>query len=418
MFDLVLENAKIPFQEKLVNIGIKDGKIISISQEELKGSKKLDIESNVLLPPLVEMHTHLDTVLTAGDPYFNQSGTLGEAINIWSIRKQALTIEDIKSRASRALRMLMEYGVMYVRAAVDISDPVLTALHAILELKEEFKSFLDVQIIAFPQDGIISCLDNQSRLEEAMLLGADAISAVPHLENTREEGVKSLEFAFSLAKRYGKEVHVFCDEIDDENSRFLEVVASLTLQEEMQGKVTASHANALLYYSDAYASKVMSLVKKAQVTIVCCPLVNTTMQGRADSHPKGRGITRIKELSEQGINVCIAHDDIQTPFYPFGNGNILQAAHMALHLAHMTGRDELKKILDMITINGANAFSIKESYGIAEGNEANLICFPVKDVYEIFFKQPKCRYVFKKGELMIETIPEETSWKSLMSATK
>lgn len=411
MFDLVLKNAQLPFKGNPSNIGIKDGKIHSISSSNLMGNEEMDLEGNVLLPPFVEMHTHLDTVLTAGEPWFNQSGTLGEAIDIWSVRKQSLTKEDVKNRAFKALKMLMEYGVLYVRAAVDISDSDLTALHAIMELREELKSFLSLQIIAFPQNGIISCPENQERLEKAILLGADAVSAVPHLENTREEGIQSLEFAFSLAKKYEKEIHIFCDEVDDEHSRFLEVVASLTMQEKMEGKVTASHANAMLYYSDAYANKVMSLVKKAQVTIVCCPLVNTTMQGRADAHPKGRGITRLKELAEQGVNVCIAHDDIQTPFYPFGNGNILQAAHMALHLAHMTGREELKHIVNMITVNGAQAYSIKDKYGIEVGKEANFACFSVKDVYEIFFKQPKCRYLFRKGALVVETVPERTSWK-------
>ncbi|NRG32139.1 amidohydrolase family protein [Niallia circulans] len=411
MFDLVLKNAQLPFKGNPTNIGIKDGKIHSISSSNLMGNEEMDLEGNVLLPPFVEMHTHLDTVLTAGEPRFNQSGTLGEAIDIWSVRKQSLTKEDVKNRAFKALKMLMEYGVLYVRAAVDISDSDLTALHAIMELREELKSFLSLQIIAFPQNGIISCPENQERLEKAILLGADAVSAVPHLESTREEGIQSLEFAFSLAKKYEKEIHIFCDEVDDEHSRFLEVVARLTMQGKMEGKVTASHANAMLYYSDTYANKVMSLVKKAQVTIVCCPLVNTTMQGRADAHPKGRGITRLKELAEQGVNVCIAHDDIQTPFYPFGNGNILQAAHMALHLAHMTGREELKHIVNMITINGARAYSIKDKYGIEVGKEANFVCFSVKDVYEIFFKQPKCRYLFRKGALVVETVPERTSWK-------
>lgn len=411
MLDLVLKDAQLPYAKYLTNIGIKDGRIHSISVEKLTGTQEIDLEGNVLLPPFVEMHTHLDTVLTAGEPRFNQSGTLGEAIDIWSVRKQSLTKQDVKERASKALKMLMEYGVLYVRAAIDISDSTLTALHAIIELREELKSLLAIQIIAFPQSGIISCPDNQERLEKAILLGADAVSAVPHLENMREEGIQSLDFVFSLARRYEKEIHIFCDEVDDEHSRFLEVVASLTRQGKMEGKVTASHANALLYYSDTYANKVISLVKKAQVTIVCCPLVNTTMQGRADAHPKGRGITRLKELAEQGVNVCIAHDDIQTPFYPFGNGNILQAAHMALHLAHMTGREELKQIVNMITVNGAQAYSIKDKYGIGVGKEANFACFPVKDVYEIFFKQPKCRYLFRKGELVLETVPERTSWK-------
>ncbi|WP_445505462.1 amidohydrolase family protein [Niallia sp. 03091] len=414
MFEKVIKNAQLPFQKDLLNIGIIDGVIASISTEQLIGKEEFDLDGNLLMPPFIEMHTHLDTVLTAGESTSNNSGTLSEAIEIWLKLKQSLREDDVKKRATAAIKMLMEYGVLHIRAAVDISDPNLTALTALLDLKKQLQPFVDLQVIAFPQDGLISCSANRERLIEAVKRGADAVSAVPHLEYTREDGVKSLEFAFSVAKEYGKDVHIFCDETDDEHSRFLEVVASITIKEQMEGRVAASHANALLYYSDAYAQKVMSLVKKAKLTIVCCPLINSTMQARMDAHPKGRGITRIKELTEEGINVCIAHDDIQTPFYPFGNGNILQAAHMAIHLAHMTGSEELTHIYHMITSNGADAFSIKETYGIKIGLPATFVSFPVKNIRDLFFRQPKCRYVFKNGEVLIETEPEKTKWTQSM----
>lgn len=307
--------------------------------------------------------------------------------------------------------MLIEYGVLFVRAAVDISDPDLTALKAVVEVKRKLAHLIDLQIIAFPQDGIESCEENKERLIRAIELGADGVSAVPHLESSRESGFRSLEYSFSLAKKYDKFVHVFCDEVDDEQSRFLEVVAELTIRNKMYNKVTASHANALSYYSDAYAQKVIQLVKRAEINIVSCPLISSAMQGRFDRYPKGRGITRIKELNDAGVNICIAHDDIRTPFYPLGNGNILQAAHMGLHLAHMTGQDELSSILDMITYNGARCFMTDpQDYGIEVGKSANFITLPIDNVADMMSSQPKCGFVFRKGILLTTTEPQTTRW--------
>ena len=410
MYESVVKNVRFVDRHSLYHIGIDGGKISSISTEDIQGETEWEAFGGIALPPFVEMHTHLDTVLTSGKDLKNCSGTLMEGIELWQARKAELTYEDVIERAEKTIKLLIQHGVLYVRAAVDISDPELTALKAIISLRSKVKHLIDIQIIAFPQEGIISCKENKHRLVKAVELGADAVSAVPHLEHTRENGIESLQECFAIAEHYGSFVHIFSDEVDDEHSRFLEVIADLTIMNGMEGRVTISHANAMAYYADSYAAKVISLLRKANITVVSCPLINCMMQGRFDRHPKGRGITRIKELSEANVNVCIAHDDIQSPFYPFGNGNILQAAHMGTHLAHMSGEMEREHILNMITRNGAKAFGLKDDYGIEVGKRANLIILPVDHIVDLLSKQPACLYVIRNGKLIVETKPSEPVW--------
>ncbi len=410
VYDSVIKNVRLLEQSSLLHIGINNGEIVRITKDIIHGEIEWEADGGMALPPFIEMHTHLDTVLTSGKDLKNLSGTLMEGIELWQVRKANLTCEDVLERAEKAIKLLIQHGILYVRAAVDISDPKLTALKAIISLRAKLQHLIEIQIIAFPQEGIISSQKNKDRLVEAVQLGADAVSAVPHLEHTRENGIRSIQVCFEIAEQYGSFVHIFSDEVDDEHSRFLEVVADLALSKGMGERVTVSHTNAMAYYSESYAAKVISLVKKANITVVSCPLINCTMQGRFDSHPKGRGITRIKELNEANVNICIAHDDIQTPFYPFGNGNILQAAHMGAHLAHMTGETERVHMINMITKNGAKAFGIKDHYGIEVGKSANIIILPVDNIVDMLSKQPACRYVIREGNLIVETKPSEPIW--------
>ena len=419
VYETVIKNVRLLEQSSLFHIGIINGKIARMTEDVIHGEIELEAGGGIALPPFIEMHTHLDTVLTSGKDLKNLSGTLMEGIELWQERKAKLTYEDVLERAEKAIKLLIQHGILYVRAAVDISDPELTALKAIISLRAKLQHIIDIQIIAFPQEGIISSPKNKARLVEAVHLGADAVSAVPHLEHTRENGIKSIQECFAIAEHYSSFVHIFSDEVDDEHSRFLEVIADLAISKGMGERVTVSHTNAMAYYSDSYAAKVISLVKKADITVVSCPLINCTVQGRFDSYPKGRGITRIKELNEAEVNVCIAHDDIQTPFYPFGNGNILQAAHMGAHLAHMSGEAERVDMINMITKNGAKAFGIMDHYGIEVGNRANMIILPVDNVVDMLSKQPACRYVIRDGQIIVETKPSEPTWykDSLISLT-
>lgn len=410
MFDLVIHQARLLSREAPVDLGVQKGRITCIGDlSRAVALKRIQADGHLVLPPLVESHIHLDTVLTAGTPRWNESGTLFEGIGIWQERKAALTREDVMARAMTVIESQMKQGILFVRTQADISDPELTALRALLEVRDRVAPYMTVQVIAFPQDGLIACTDNQARLEEAIRLGADGIGAIPHFEPTREAGVASLQICFELAKRYDKLVHVFCDELDDEQSRFLEVVAQLAIESGLRERVTASHVSATAYYNEAYFQKLLGLVARSGIHIVACPLINSAMQGRFDTYPKGRGIARIKEFWQAGVNVSIAHDDIQTPFYPLGSANMIQAAHMAVHLAHMTGREELAEAVRMVTTRAARTLGIEEEYGIEEGKPANLVVYPVSGPTDLLRLQPPCRYVIYRGEVLADTEPVTTT---------
>lgn len=412
-YDLIVRNVLQIGDSTLVDIGIRNGMIAAKGQlAEAAAGSLLDAEGRLMVPPFVEPHVHLDTALTAGNPVWNESGTLEEGIRIWSSRKMTLTRQEVMDRAEKVIQLYLGYGVLHLRSMVDIGDPELIALKAILEIKERYRGRMDIQITAFPQDGIMSCPANEERMKEAMRMGADGISAVPHLEHTREEGVQSLRKVFDLAQHSGAYVHVFCDETDDETSKYLEVCASLALSTGIGARVTAAHVNAAAYYNESYFQKIIELVKKSGMSIVACPLINSVMQGRFDNYPKGRGITRIKEFQSAGINVALSHDDIRSPFYPLGTGNPLDAAHMAAHLAHMSGRSELQSLLGMITNGGAEAMNLK-NYGfekgkIQEGAPASFLLFDASDSADLIRQRLSPRYVFRKGLVIAETLPAVT----------
>ncbi|AJY74479.1 amidohydrolase family protein [Paenibacillus beijingensis] len=413
-YELIIRNARLAGSGGRLDLGIRDGRFAAIGQlAAAEAEAVIDAEGMLLLPPFTEPHVHLDTTLTAGNPVWNESGTLAEGISIWTARKAALTKEDVIARAERTIRMYIGYGVLHLRSMVDIGDPKLTALEAVLELKERYREQIDIQVTAFPQDGIVSCPDNEQRMEEALRMGADGVSAVPHLERTREDGVLSLQKAFRLAQRQQAYVHVFCDETDDEASRFLEVCASLAIETGLLSRVTAAHANAAAYYNEPYFQKIVGLVKQSGLSIVACPLINSVMQGRYDAYPKGRGITRIKEFVRTGVNVALAHDDIRTPFYPLGTGNPLDAAHMAAHLAHMSGRSELQELIGMITAGGAAAMNLGNAYGFSggafvEGAPASFLLFDAEDAGDLIRNRPSPRYVVRSGRVIAETLPAVT----------
>lgn len=405
MLDMIFRGVRRPGDPDPFDLGIQDGRIAAFGRLQAEAKQELDGSGHLLLPPFVESHIHLDTVLTAGEPAWNESGTLPEGIRLWQRRKQSLTREDVLTRAGQTLRLLMTAGALHVRAHADISDPRLTALRALLELRERVRPWLELQVIAFPQDGLRACPDNVQRLEEALRLGADGIGAVPHLEATREEGIASLDLCFRLAEQTGCFVHVFCDETDDPDSRFLETVALLALRTGLGARVTAAHANASAYYGEAYFQKLLGLLARSCINIVCCPLINSAMQGRFDAYPKGRGIARIKEMSEAGVNVSIAHDDIRTPFYPYGTGSLLQAAHMAAHLAHMTGRADAEELLRMITTRAARTLQLGDYGELAVGRPASFVLLPAADAMDLIRRQPPCRYVVSRGQIAAETRP-------------
>ncbi|MBG9588250.1 cytosine deaminase [Cytobacillus firmus] len=407
---MIIKNAKLRGREGLWNITIQDGKIHSLTQGEADaGQEILDAEGSMVSAPFIEPHIHLDTTLTAGEPEWNQSGTLFEGIQRWAQRKETLTHEDVKTRAKTALKWQIAQGIQHVRTHVDVTDPSLTALIALLEVKEEMADYVDLQLVAFPQEGINSYPSGAELMEEALKMGADVVGGIPHFEFTREYGVASMKTAFDLAEKYDRLVDIHCDEIDDEQSRFVEVVAAEAYERGLGSRVTASHTTAMGSYNDAYTYKLFRLLKLSNINFVANPLVNIHLQGRFDTYPKRRGITRVKELLEAGLNVSFGHDDIFDPWYPLGTGNMLQVLHMGIHVSQLMGYEQIVNSFDLITNNSAKTLSIEEKYGIEEGKPANLIILDAENEYEAIRRQAAVKYSIRNGKIIAETKPSQTS---------
>ncbi len=406
-----IDNLRLSGHEGLWQLAIEQGRIAHlVPQPEGQEwrSDVLDAQGGLALPAFVEPHIHLDTTQTAGQPAWNQSGTLFEGIERWAERKALLTHEDVKQRAWQTLKWQIANGVQYVRTHVDVSDPTLTALRAMLEVKQEVAPWVTLQIVAFPQEGILSYPNGEALLEEALRLGADVVGAIPHFEFTREYGVESLHKAFALAQKYDRLVDVHCDEIDDEQSRFVETVAALALKLEMGAKVTASHTTAMHSYNGAYASRLFRLLKMSGINFVANPLVNIHLQGRFDSYPKRRGVTRVKEMLEAEINVCFGHDDVFDPWYPLGTANMLQVLHMGLHVCQLMGYGQIDDGLKLITHHSARTLNLSD-YGLAVGNSANLVILPAESGFDAVRRQTPVRYSIRQGAVIAETRPAETT---------
>ena len=406
---MLIKNAHLLGRDGLWQIVVKDGKVENITQQnDISFQSVLDVEGGLVLPPFIEPHVHLDTTMTAGQPRWNESGTLFEGIERWSERKQTLSLEDVRTRAMTALKWQIAQGIQFVRTHVDVTDPELTALKAMLAVKQEIAPWVDLQIVAFPQEGINSYPNGLELLEESLRLGADVVGGIPHFEFTREYGVDSISKVFDLAAKYNKLIDIHCDEIDDEQSRFIEVVAAEAYSRDIGHLVTASHTTAMHSYNNAYTYKLFRLLKMSNINFVANPLVNIHLQGRFDTYPKRRGVTRVKELLDAGINVCFGHDDILDPWYPLGTANMLQVLHMGLHVCQLMGYSQIGKSIDLITSNSAKTLNITEKYGVEIGKPANMIILPATDAYDAIRRQVNVRWSIRNGVIIAETQPRET----------
>ncbi|WP_394238685.1 cytosine deaminase [Niallia oryzisoli] len=410
---MIIKNATLRGKTGLWNIVIEDGKFTQITQAEIETTDReiIDAAGSLVLPPFIDPHIHLDTTLTAGEPDWNHSGTLFEGIQRWSERKETLTFEDVKTRAKTALKWQIAQGIQHVRTHVDVTDPTLIALKAMLEVKEEMSPYVDLQLVAFPQEGILSYPNGAELMEESLKMGADAVGGIPHFEFTREYGVDSMKIAFDLAEKYDRLVDIHCDEIDDEQSRFVEVVAKEAYERGLGARTTASHTTAMGSYNDAYTYKLFRLLKMSDINFVSNPLVNIHLQGRFDTYPKRRGLTRVKELLEAGLNVCFGHDDIFDPWYPLGTGNMLQVLHMGIHASQLMGYEQIVDSIDLITANSARTLNIEDRYGIEEGKPANLIILSAENEYEVIRKQATVTCSIRNGSVIAQTKPAKTSIK-------
>ncbi|WP_283678994.1 cytosine deaminase [Lentilactobacillus sp. Marseille-Q4993] len=408
---MLIKNVHIQNESETKDVKIEDGKFVKIAPtiEASENEQVIDATDKLLLPPFVDPHVHLDATMTAGDPEWNQTGTLFDGIRIWSERKKTLTIDDVKTRAKQAIKTQVANGIQFVRSHVDVTDPNLTALKALIEVREEVKDQVELQLVAFPQEGILSFPNGKELMTEAADLGVDAIGGIPHFEFTREYAVESLNFLVKLAQQKNKLVDVHCDEIDDPQSRSLETLATLALETGMGDKVTASHTTAMGSYNDAYTYKLFRLLKMSHINFIANPLVNTNLGGRFDTYPKRRGMTRVKELKEAGINVAFGEDDIKDPWYPMGNGNMLDALHMGLHVGHLMGYDDIMNSYQLVTTNGAGAMHVSDHYGIEEGKPANCIIMNNDNFYNALNERSEILYSIHNGEVLVETTPKKVT---------
>lgn len=392
---------------------ITDGRIARVATRiHSPDARVIDATEMLVSPPFVESHVHLDSAMIDGGRCLNQSGTLFEGIEIWRKLKQKLTAAQVRERALRTLRLQAEQGVLYVRTHADVSEKKLIALKALLALREEVKDWMTLQVVAFPQDGLYGSADQLERMEEALRLGADAVGGIPHYELTREDGVASVHQVFDLAEQYDRMIDVHCDEVDDPQSRFLEVMAACAIRDGNGPRVTASHTTAFGSYDNGYANKLMGFLKRAKINFVANPLINIVLQGRSDTYPKRRGLTRVKELWQAGLNVSLGYDCIMDPWYALGTGNMLDAAHMAVHVCQMMGRREIEACYDMVTFNGAATLGLSD-YGIKAGAVANLVILAVPNRFEAIRTRPRPRYVISRGQILCQTNAPETLWAKL-----
>lgn len=403
--ELIIRNAKLRDRENLVDIGIENGLFKEISNNiEVKGTKEIDAKGNLLSLPFVESHVHLDSALSAGNPRYNNSGTLLEGIQIWGERKLSLTKDDIKKRAIETLKWLITNGVLKVRTHTDSTEKNLITLQALLEVKEEMKDYIDIQVVAFPQDGIFAYKGMDKLMEESLKMGADVVGGIPQVEFTREDGIKSIEYIFELANKYNKLIDIHTDETGDDQSRFTEVIAKYTITNGMEGLVTASHTTAMHNYNNDYVSKLMGLMKRAEINIVTNPSSNALLQNRLDGYPRKRGHTRVDQLILNRINVSIGNDNIMDPFGPMGKGNMLQAANLLMHTAHLSGNDQMPELMDMISTNGFKTLNLHDNK-IEVGNQADFLILDAKDEKEAIRLTSECLYVVRKGKVIVETQP-------------
>lgn len=395
-------------QEILVSNGIisQIGKNIDCRLD----TEIIDLKGKLVVAPYVDPHLHLDYVFTADMGEQNGSGTLFEGIQRWSESKGNTTIEEMKTRIFRGIKKEMLQGVQAIRTHIDVTDPSLTGLKAALEVKNDLKDILDLQIVAFPQEGMYAYKGGAELVEEALKMGADCVGAIPHFELAREFGEKSIHTAVELAVKYNRLIDVHCDETDDTQSRFLELLNALVTMEEIGEKTSASHTCSFGSADNSYAFRMMKLLKKSGINFISCPTENIYLQGRQDTYPKRRGLTRVKELNDNGINVCFAQDSMSDPWYPLGNGNMMMILDHGIHISQMMSPSEIENALDLVTLNGARAMYL-EDYGIKEGTSANFIVLDATSEFEAICERASCiasvrhgYFIFQKNPMEIKTV--------------
>ncbi|MGO8858588.1 MAG: amidohydrolase family protein [Steroidobacteraceae bacterium] len=404
-FDLILRNATLPDGQRGVDIGCAEGRICAIDPSlPASTAPQIDAGGCLVTAPLVDAHFHLDATLSLGQPRLNQSGTLLEGIAIWGELKPQLTQEAIVERALRYCDLAIAQGVLAIRAHVDICDDRLLGVDALLEVRRRVTPYMDLQLVAFPQDGYYRAPTAVKNLKRALDKGVDIVGGIPHFERTMAEGAASVRALCEIAAERGLMVDMHCDETDDPWSRHVETLAFETQRLGLHGRVTGSHLTSMHSMDNTYASKLIALMADAELAVIANPLVNITLQGRHDNYPKRRGMTRVPELRAAGITVGFGQDCMMDPWYSLGTADMLDVAHMGLHVGQMTDREEMRFCFDAVTGNSARLMGLKH-YGIAVGCHADFVVLNAADPIEAIRLRAARLYVVRRGRVLAEAPP-------------
>ncbi len=407
MFDLIIRNANLPGGRKGVDIGVQDGRIASIAPKlDAAAAQEIDATDRLVTPPFVDAHVHMDSTLSLGLPRMNESGTLLEGIALWGELKPLLTQEAIYERARKLCLWSAARGTLAIRSHVDVCDDRLLAVEALVQLKRDMAPWLDIQLVAFPQDGFFRYGKSEENLRKALRMGLDVVGGIPHFERTMEDGRLSVQALMKIAADEGRLVDMHCDETDDPLSRHVETLTAETVRHGMAGRVAGSHLTSMHSMDNYYVSKLIPLMAEAGIAAIANPLINITIQGRHDAYPKRRGMTRVKELMAAGVPVGFGHDCVMDPWYSLGSHDMLEVAGMGLHVGQLTAMKEIAACFGAVTEVPARILNL-EGYGLEPGCHADLVVLQAQDEMEAIRLRAERLYVIRRGKVLAQSAPRE-----------
>jgi cytosine deaminase len=405
--DLILRGATLPDGRTGLDIAIKNGKIAALEASiGASAAREIDVSGRLVTPPFVDSHFHMDATLTYGYPRYNESGTLLEGIELWRDLKPSLSHDWYVERALEYCDWAVGRGLLAIRSHVDTTDPTLGAVAALVEVREQVRDYIDLQLVAFPQDGYLRSPIGVENLAKALDMGVDVVGGIPHFERTMDAGAESVRQLCALAAERGLRIDMHCDESDDPLSRHIETLAAETVRLGLEGRVTGSHLSSMHSMDNYYVSKLIPLMIEADIQVIANPTANMLLMGRNDGYPKRRGMTRVKELMAAGLNVSFGQDSVMDPWGSLNTGDMLDAAHMAVHVGQLSGRDEIISCFHAVTENPARALGL-EGYGLDVGCNADLVVLQAADPVEAIRLRPVRLYVIRRGNIIAESAPEE-----------
>ena len=404
-FDLIIKNANLSDGQVGIDIACKDGIIASIGAGiEANAENVIDAKGLLVSPPFVDPHFHMDATLSLGTPRMNVSGTLLEGIALWSELKPVQTVEQIIERALRYCDLAVSMGIGAIRSHVDICDNTLKGVEALLEVQKKVAPYLDLQLVAFPQDGIFRDPDAKTNLINALDKGVDVVGGIPHFERTMQDGTDSIKYLCEIAAERGLMVDMHCDESDDPHSRHIETLAFETSRLGLNGRVSGSHLTSMHSMDNYYVSKLIPLMVEAEIHAIPNPLINIMLQGRHDSYPKRRGQTRVPELRDAGINIGFGSDCVMDPWYSLGKADMLDVAHMGLHVGQLSSRLDMEWCFDAVTTNSAKIMGL-EGYGLKKGCKANMVILQANDRIDAIRLRANRLSVIRAGKIISSSEP-------------